>query len=65
MKGEEDTVVSEITRALTKCLPELFAKHQTDEHRISVVLLMPEIMNLDMYLEMRMVTVSQSTCYRS
>ena len=32
-------------------------KHQTDESRISDVLLIPQLMNLDMYLEMRMMTV--------
>ncbi|KAI0299424.1 hypothetical protein B0F90DRAFT_1728578 [Multifurca ochricompacta] len=53
-KGEEDTVVSDITRALIKSLPRLFAKHQTDEARIAVVLSIPLLMNLDLYLEMRM-----------
>ncbi|KAH8981938.1 hypothetical protein EDB86DRAFT_2973582 [Lactarius hatsudake] len=36
-KGEEDTVVSDITRALIKSLPLLFTKHQTDEARIAVM----------------------------
>ncbi|KAF8270027.1 hypothetical protein EI94DRAFT_1723662 [Lactarius quietus] len=53
-RGEEDTVVSDITRALTKSLPLLFTKHQTDEARIAVVLSIPLLMNLDLYLEMRM-----------
>ncbi|KAI9513450.1 hypothetical protein F5148DRAFT_1273088 [Russula earlei] len=53
-KGEEDTVVSDITRALIKSLPRLFAKHQSDEARIAVVLSIPLLMNLDLYLEMRM-----------
>ncbi|KAI0301249.1 hypothetical protein BC826DRAFT_1155978 [Russula brevipes] len=53
-KVEEDTVVSDITRALIKSLPRLFAKHQTDEARIAVVLSIPLLMNLDLYLEMRM-----------
>ncbi|KAH9996308.1 hypothetical protein BJV77DRAFT_175068 [Russula vinacea] len=53
-KGEEDTVVSDTTRALIKSLPGLFAKHQTDEARIAVVLSIPLLMNLDLYLEMRM-----------
>ncbi|KAH9974267.1 hypothetical protein BGW80DRAFT_1436857 [Lactifluus volemus] len=47
-------VVSDITRALIKSLPRLFAKHQTDEARIAVVLSIPLLMNLDLYLEMRM-----------
>lgn len=53
-KGEEDTVVSDITRALIKSIPLLFTKHQTDEARIAVVLSIPSLMNLDLYLEMRM-----------
>ncbi|KAI9463987.1 hypothetical protein BJY52DRAFT_1115027 [Lactarius psammicola] len=54
VRGEEDTVVSDITRALIKSLPLLFTKHQTDEARIAVVLSIPLLMNLDLYLEMRM-----------
>ncbi|OBZ76095.1 Cohesin subunit psc3 [Grifola frondosa] len=55
-KGEDETVSSDITRALIKGLPGLFVKHQTDENRIADVLLIPQLMNLDMYLEMRMMT---------
>jgi cohesin complex subunit SA-1/2 len=58
LQGEEDTVVSDITRALTKSLPLLFTKHQTDEARIAVVLSIPLLMNLDLYLEMRITAVS-------
>lgn len=53
----EDQVVSDITRALIKGLPRLFLKHQGDESRIADVLLLPSFMNLETYLEMRMVTV--------
>jgi cohesin complex subunit SA-1/2 len=49
--------VSDTTRALIKSLPGLFAKHQTDEARIAVVLSIPLLMNLDLYLEMRMTAV--------
>jgi hypothetical protein len=49
--------VSDTTRALIKSLPGLFAKHQTDEARIAVVLSIPLLMNLDLYLEMRMTVV--------
>ncbi|PIL29081.1 hypothetical protein GSI_09129 [Ganoderma sinense ZZ0214-1] len=59
-KGDEDTTLSDVTRALIKALPRLFVKHQTDESRISDVLLIPQLMNLDMYLEMRMVTAYTS-----
>ncbi|KIJ16482.1 hypothetical protein PAXINDRAFT_113645 [Paxillus involutus ATCC 200175] len=59
-KGEEETVVSDITRALIKGLPRLFIKYQTDEARISDVLLIPPLMNLDLYLEMRMMNAYAS-----
>jgi len=59
LQGEEDTVVSDITRALIKSLPRLFAKHQTDEARIAVVLSIPLLMNLDLYVEMRMTAVGR------
>ena len=49
--------MSDTTRALIKSLPGLFAKHQTDEARIAVVLSIPLLMNLDLYLEMRMTAV--------
>jgi len=58
LQGEEETVVSDITRALIKSLPMLFTKHQTDEARITVVLSIPLLMNLDLYLEMRITAVS-------
>ncbi|KAL4076765.1 hypothetical protein V8B97DRAFT_2084279 [Scleroderma yunnanense] len=53
-KGEEETVTSDITRALIKGLPQLFIKYQTDEKRISDVLSIPPLMDLNLYLEMRM-----------
>ena len=49
---------SDITRELIKGLPRLFVKYQTDAGRMSDVLLLPQLMSLDMYLEMRMMTVS-------
>jgi hypothetical protein len=64
-QGEEDAVVSDITRALIKSLPRLFAKHQTDEARIAVVLSIPLLMNLDLYLEMRMTAVGRVICSSS
>ncbi|KAI5121584.1 hypothetical protein M0805_009455 [Coniferiporia weirii] len=59
-KGEEGTVTAEITRELIKSLPSLITKHQTDENRIVNVLLIPELMNMDMYLEMRMIAAYES-----
>ncbi|KAG9003732.1 hypothetical protein FRB90_011132 [Tulasnella sp. 427] len=51
-KGEADAVQADVTRALIKSLPQLFAKHQSDERRISDVILIPQVMNLDLYAEM-------------
>ena len=56
-QGEEETVTSDVTRALIKGLPRLFIKYQTDEKRISDILSIPPLMNLDLYLEMRMMNV--------
>ena len=50
-------MVNDITRALIKSLPRLFIKHRTDTKRIAEVLSLPMMMNLDLYLEMRMITV--------
>ncbi|KAH9947828.1 hypothetical protein B0H21DRAFT_821509 [Amylocystis lapponica] len=55
-KGEDETVSSDITRALIEGLPRLFVKHQTDEKRLADVLLISQLMNLDLYLEMRLMT---------
>ena len=51
--------MSDTTRSLIKSLPRLFAKHQTDEARIAVVLSIPLLMNLDLYVEMRMTAVGR------
>ncbi|THH30478.1 hypothetical protein EUX98_g3693 [Antrodiella citrinella] len=55
-KGEDEVITSSITRALIKSLPALLMKYQSDESRMSDVLLLPQLMNLDEYLEMRMMT---------
>ncbi|KAJ7507277.1 hypothetical protein B0H11DRAFT_1706223, partial [Mycena galericulata] len=55
-KGEEETVTNDITRALIKSLPRLLMKYQTDQNRIANILAIPPLMNLDLYLEMRMLT---------
>lgn len=57
-QGGEENISNDITRELIKGLPRLFIKHQTDQNRISDILLIPTLMNLDLYLEMRMITVS-------
>lgn len=50
-------MTNDITRELIKGLPRLFIKYQTDQNRIADVLIIPTLMNLDLYLEMRMITV--------
>ncbi|KAG9082844.1 hypothetical protein FRC07_014077, partial [Ceratobasidium sp. 392] len=52
-KGEDESVTADITRALMKALPRLFAKVQTDEKRVGDVLVLPQLMSLDMYVELR------------
>lgn len=54
-------MANDITRELIKALPRLFIKYQTDQNRIANVLLIPTLMNLDLYLEMRMISVSPQT----
>uniref|UniRef100_D8Q7N8 SCD domain-containing protein n=1 Tax=Schizophyllum commune (strain H4-8 / FGSC 9210) TaxID=578458 RepID=D8Q7N8_SCHCM len=54
-KGEEEKLSNDITRALITGLPRLFAKYQADHTRVAEVLLLPTMMNLDLYLEMRKV----------
>lgn len=47
-----------MTRILVKALPKLIAKHQTDVSRLADILSIPHLMSLEMYLDLRMVTVS-------
>jgi cohesin complex subunit SA-1/2 len=54
-----------MTRVLINALPKLFAKNKTDEGRIADIVLIPQVMNLDLYLEMRMITVSRTLIYLS
>ncbi|KAL1748245.1 hypothetical protein HDZ31DRAFT_79792 [Schizophyllum fasciatum] len=54
-RGEEENLSNDITRALIKGIPRLFAKYQADHNRVAEVLLLPTLMNLELYLEMRMV----------
>jgi len=59
-KDEEDTSRSDLTRALIPALPKLFAKYRTDAPAISEILSIPQIMDLDMYLEMREITAYET-----
>ncbi|KIJ37056.1 hypothetical protein M422DRAFT_61048 [Sphaerobolus stellatus SS14] len=54
-KGEGENIISDMTRALIKGVPRLFAKHQTDSNRVADVLTIPQLMNLELYLDMRMI----------
>jgi cohesin complex subunit SA-1/2 len=47
--------LNEITRAFIKALPRLFVKYQADPQRTAEVLLIPPLLNLELYVEMRMV----------
>ncbi|KAF7319423.1 SCD domain-containing protein [Mycena chlorophos] len=59
-KGDEENLTNDITRALIKGLPRLLVKYQTDQNRLGNVLAIPPFMNLDLYLEMRMITAYES-----
>ncbi|KAH6910734.1 cohesin subunit [Coprinopsis sp. MPI-PUGE-AT-0042] len=52
---DEENILNEITRAFIKALPRLFVKYQADAQRTAEVLLLPPLLNLELYLEMRMV----------
>ena len=57
MEPDDDhATLDDITLALIKALPRLFIKHQTDASRIANVLVIPQLMNINMYLEMRMIS---------
>ncbi len=49
----------ELTEALMKTLPQLFAKNQADERRIAEVIVIPQLMRLDTYAEMGMKKVRE------
>lgn len=38
-------------------MPQLFAKYQTDHVRMAELVRLPQFMKLDLYLEMRMISV--------
>jgi hypothetical protein len=46
-----------MTRTMTKTLPRLFARHQADRGRMADLLLIPSLLELDLYLDLRMTTV--------
>lgn len=58
---EENSNQAEITRVMMKVLPRLTLKYTTDPIRLSEVLRIPKLMSLRLYLEVRMVSVSQNS----
>ncbi|KZT59992.1 hypothetical protein CALCODRAFT_449346 [Calocera cornea HHB12733] len=52
-KAEVDDVKADVTRDLILALPKLFAKYQTDAGRIADLLMIPRLLDLDLYVEMR------------
>lgn len=63
-QSDEENIETDITRSLIKALPSLISRHQTDEQRVHLVLLVAELMNMEMYLEMRMLSVSRFSSFR-
>ena len=54
----------EQTKALIKVYPRLLSKHQADVGRMSALLMIPAQMNLGLYLDMRMTSVSYVLFFR-
>ncbi|KAN0066163.1 cohesin complex subunit [Thecaphora frezii] len=53
IKDDDDTSKRDMTRAMMPALPKLLAKYRTDAPRISDLLVIPEVLDLEMYTEMR------------
>ncbi|EPQ32336.1 uncharacterized protein PFL1_00532 [Pseudozyma flocculosa PF-1] len=53
VKDDEDTTKEDMTRAVMPTLPKLLAKYRTDAPRIADLLVIPQIIDLEMYTEMR------------
>ncbi len=49
----EDTTKEDVTRAMIAALPKLLAKYRTDAPRIADLLLLPQVMDLEMYTELQ------------
>lgn len=59
-KEAEEDVKNDVTRAMIRALPKLFAKHQTSPIRMVDVLGLPRLLNLDLYVDMDMVSAYES-----
>ncbi|CBQ72593.1 related to Nuclear cohesin complex subunit [Sporisorium reilianum SRZ2] len=49
----EDTTKEDFSRAMISALPKLLAKYRTDAPRIADLLLLPQVMDLEMYTELQ------------
>ncbi|KAK4687910.1 cohesin complex subunit SA-1/2, partial [Tremellales sp. Uapishka_1] len=54
IRREEEDDDDEKTKTLMKVLPRLFAQNQADNAKMAGILAIPQYMNLDLYLDMRM-----------
>lgn len=58
LKTQHDDLVNEVGRFCVGVLPQLFLKYSVDSSRIRSVLVIPQLMPLNVYVDMRMTTVS-------
>ncbi|GAC93151.1 potential nuclear cohesin complex subunit fragment [Pseudozyma hubeiensis SY62] len=49
----EDNTKEDVTRAMVAALPKLLAKYRTDAPRIADLLLLPQVMDLELYTELQ------------
>nr|WJN25054.1 sister chromatid cohesion subunit [Moesziomyces parantarcticus] len=56
----EDTTKEDVSRASIAALPKLFAKYRTDAPRIADLLLIPQVMDLEMYTELQEATAFEA-----
>ena len=57
-KAHLDDVKNEVARYCVDVLPQLFLKYGVDADRIRCVLIIPQLISLNVYLDMRMLTVT-------
>lgn len=55
---DDAEAAANMTRVLIKALPRLITKHMGDAARLTELLTIPTLMNLELYLDLRMITVS-------
>ncbi|GAA5880996.1 hypothetical protein JCM1840_007214 [Sporobolomyces johnsonii] len=59
-KEQDDEDQASISRAIIDALPRLFSKHQTFPTRMIDILSIPRLVQLDMYLDLRMLTAYET-----